>query len=650
LAFPASPADGATTLLNGVTYVYSSANVSWSPYVSNSTVAYTSISISGNSNITGTETVGTSIVTGNESVQGNETVSGNQIVLGNLGVGTASPSAKLDVIGALRATSLTNNISTGAFVMNVGSVNGATSSPAIALWGTSDTSYPGAVHLISQNGNIQFYNYNGSSWTENVRITSSGNVGIGTTNPLKPLDVYGSLGFKNSSAYGSPGSFEATYPGTPVSARLSFGADNTGWQMRFAKNVSGTYTDYMTINDSGNVGIGTTSPAVKLDVTGTVRISNGTTNQYVGMSITNQYSTDANDSISFIDAQGRNGVTDSSMFFGHRANYGSYISFYTQANSGTNTDRRSQQMVIENNGTVYLYGGSGGAQLVMRNGGDLVIYNADNTAGVTLYCDTNGLLNISGAIAVTRLDGSTSALAAPNAVYLQQVCGLTTNGVYWINLPTVGATQIYCILDRNCAGGGWMLAMKGTRGTTFNYSSGYWTGVNTLNPTDNTRNDGDAKYNTYNYFPAEDWLAIWPDIGNGGDVSGGYGGWTWVENNVTSNSETVLTFMNRGIQLTKACNGYVYTATNPGPTGLAKYGSVWSMSGGFQWYGLNYTGNSGAKVRWGWATNNETDQNSNDINGGIGMTYGSYSAGDYIACCQSITGINRSARFEWYVR
>jgi hypothetical protein len=308
-------------------------------------------------------------------------------------------------------------------------------------------------------------------------------------------------------------------------------------------------------------------------------------------------------------------------------------------------------MLIENNGTVYLYGGGGGMQLAMRNGGDLVIYNADNTAGVTLYCDTNGLLNISGAIAVTRLDGSTSALAAPNAVYLQQVCGNTTNGVYWINLPTVGATQIYCILDPACAGGGWMMAMKGTRGTTFNFDSSYWTDINTtLNPTQTNRNDGDAKFNTFNWYQSKDWLAIWPDIGNGGDVRGGYGGWTWVENNATGNSESVLFFMYRGIQVTKACNGYVYTATNPGPTGLAKYGNVWSMSGGFQWYGLNYTGNAGAKVRWGWATNNETEQNSNDINGGIGMTYGSYSAGDYIACCQTITGINRSARFEWYVR
>jgi hypothetical protein len=97
LAFPASPADGATTLVNGVTYVYSLANVAWSPVASVNSLAVSALSVSGNSSVTGTETVGTSVVTGNESVGGNETVTGNQIVLGNLGVGTTSPATKLNV-------------------------------------------------------------------------------------------------------------------------------------------------------------------------------------------------------------------------------------------------------------------------------------------------------------------------------------------------------------------------------------------------------------------------------------------------------------------------------------------------------------------------------------------------------------------------
>ena len=69
------------------------------------------------------------------------------------------------------------------------------------------------------------------------------------------------------------------------------------------------------------------------------------------------------------------------------------------------------------------------------------------------------------------------------------------------------------------------MAMKATRGTTFPYDSGYWTAVNTLNATDTTRNDADAKFNTMNYFPSKDLLALWPDIPStyGGGTGGSLG-------------------------------------------------------------------------------------------------------------------------------
>jgi hypothetical protein len=56
------------------------------------------------------------------------------------------------------------------------------------------------------------------------------------------------------------------------------------------------------------------------------------------------------------------------------------------------------------------------------------------------------------------------------------------------------------------------------------------------------------------------------------------------------------------------------------------------------------------KVRWGFGWNNEGDENSNDVSGGIGMSLRSYSAGDAINCCQTTTGVNRSTAMQMYVR
>jgi len=148
------------------------------------------------------------------------------------------------------------------------------------------------------------------------------------------------------------------------------------------------------------------------------------------------------------------------------------------------------------------------------------------------------------------LDGSTAAQAAPSATYIKNLTGTNTNGVYWINLPTVGATKTYCNMDSAVAGGGWMIALKATAGTTFTYASTHWTSVTTLNPTDLTRNDADAKYDVMNYFPANDFLALWPDIPyNYG--SNGKGGDLWIPNEgklcwlaTNKNSGTAITTIN----------------------------------------------------------------------------------------------------------
>ena len=220
------------------------------------------------------------------------------------------------------------------------------------------------------------------------------------------------------------------------------------------------------------------------------------------------------------------------------------------------------------------------------------------------------------------------------------------NGVYWINLPTVGATQVYCLMDSIYDGGGWMLMMKATRGTTFQYSSTYWTTNNTLNPSDLTRSNADAKYNTMNYYQATDMMAIFPDITTNGVTSGSIPNlsyWSWLQNDFYSGTPVVpITFFNTvnnlNISDAKAYNGWA--------------SGVFSSQNGYKWYGFNYTTYAPGSVRWGFGWNNESDAFSNDVSGGIGMgsSFGSYSAGDLINCCPDTTGINRSARVEVYVR
>jgi len=254
----------------------------------------------------------------------------------------------------------------------------------------------------------------------------------------------------------------------------------------------------------------------------------------------------------------------------------------------------------------------------------------------------------------TYFDGSTFERAAPSALYIKNRTGATANGVYWINLPTVGPTQIYCIMDSTVDGGGWMMAMKATRGTTFPYDSGHWTSVTTLNPSDNTRNDADAKFNSMNYFPSKDMLALWPDIpynyagGTGGSLTlSGYNNWCWMKNNY--NSGTKQTLVN-----------YFSTASNVsfGAAKGVERGTAFSSQGGIGFYGVNYTAFYTARVRWGFAWNNEGDWYSNDATGGIGLANIAYnpsgpsnlSAGEFSYCCLDQTGINRSARVEMYIR
>ena len=151
-------------------------------------------------------------------------------------------------------------------------------------------------------------------------------------------------------------------------------------------------------------------------------------------------------------------------------------------------------------------------------------------------------------------DGSSPEKAATSAAAILQVNPSAPDGVYWINLPSVGAKQIYCALSSNhLGGGGWMLAWKCTRGSTFGYNSNYWTSSNVYNETSGLNlNDGDHKNHAFNHYVAGSIAAVFPDLNNGGQSSVPYSAWTWKQSGV---GQTALTRLQSNQQLSSNPRG-----------------------------------------------------------------------------------------------
>ena len=165
------------------------------------------------------------------------------------------------------ATSTGTFSATGVATFSAGSV----SAPAITTTGDTNTGiyFPAADTIAFTEGGV-----------EAMRIDSSGNIGVGTNNPFGKIASTANSYSPSSSAWATSAAFAAT---GAFGGGLSFLDGSAGYTMYVQDSggsfgigqgaTSGGVATRLFINSSGNIGIGLTSPSVRLDVNGNIRVS-----------------------------------------------------------------------------------------------------------------------------------------------------------------------------------------------------------------------------------------------------------------------------------------------------------------------------------------------------------------------------------------
>jgi hypothetical protein len=256
-----------------------------------------------------------------------------------------------------------------------------TTSPAIVPTGDTNTGifFPAADTIAFAEGGA-----------EAMRIDSSGNVGIGNTSPSS----YEASG--DNLVIGTTGNNGLTIVSGTTGAGTIWFADGTGTDayrggiqyahngdsMRF--NTAGD-TERMRINSSGNVGIGTTSPAYKLDVEGNINneliIRSHNTNSG-NVATARLYAKNNNDSFAQVTTYSSN--FEFAIFGITAANYSSVLS------AGSNSNGL---MIGAITADPVIFGTSDTERARITSGGQFLVGQTTNNSGVAGHgLDNNGFV------------------------------------------------------------------------------------------------------------------------------------------------------------------------------------------------------------------------------------------------------------------
>jgi hypothetical protein len=365
---------------------------------------------------------------------------------GNVGIGATS------LVGRLRTTLAADGLITLFNGTTYGLTFTSSSSESGAKLEATDPTGTASFQPLILNGSIQQYKTGG---TERMRIDSSGNVGIGTSSPIQKLDVNSNIFARPSTTAGSgeliaAASDYSSLPSFTNTALRQYGSTATGTFYGLTKaslgvlefvNVSAgligtnggnpivfatTSTERMRIDSSGNVGIGASSPARKLDVRNTSA----------------DYQLHLGDSASTVLGYelGRENTGGLFKFYGNQTGATGYIF------SGIDGER----MRIDSSGNVLVTNPAG---LGYGTGsGGTVTQATSRTTGVTLNKPTGAITLVSAAGSPTWQE-----FTVTNSI-------VTANDTFVLN-QRAGADR-YVLQVRSISAGSFVIAFQTTGGTT----------------------------------------------------------------------------------------------------------------------------------------------------------------------------------------
>ena len=314
---------------------------------------------------------------------------------GNVGIGTTAPDQKLDVNGNIRTES-------GTLLLQRNLVD---------LAGRRNWTFQTETNVTGDLALQESASNTGINGTTRLEILSGGNVGIGTTDPQQKLDVVGLI-----NTQGAAGGIQITKRGGS-GAGIPVIYNPTGDDLRFY--IGG---DLMTIQNGGNVGIGTTIPSAKLSInertggqatyTGNLKIDDGAVN---GPGVVG--------GIEILNGISGNG-------YGYKIytnNSNDYLGIATRYNSATWTERLAISQI---NGNVGI--GTTGPQ------GKLHVLGDDNVA----IFDTSGAANTTKTLIDFRRSNSSkwgiNLIATTNDLQLYDYSGTPGTRVTFQNGGNVG--------------------------------------------------------------------------------------------------------------------------------------------------------------------------------------------------------------------